>query len=189
MEKIKKIIVGMSGASGAPITVELLKCLQQNDRIETHFVMTKGAELTLEQECGMTPEEIKTLADVCYDNNNIGDKIASGSFRVDGMVVVPCSMKTIAGIVSGYSDNLLLRACDVTIKEQRKLILVARESPLSTIHLRNMYQISQLGVMIVPPMTQYYSHFDKIDQITQQFVQRLLEHLGLPSKGYQWGGM
>lgn len=151
MGKKQRLIVGMSGASGAPLTVELLRQLSLCPEVETHLVATRGAELTLRQECGMTLDDLKQLAPVYHDNGDIGASIASGSCKTMGMIVCPCSMKTVAGVVSGYSDNLLLRAADVCLKERRRLVLAARESPLSTLHLRNLYEASQLGAVILPP--------------------------------------
>ena len=128
----KRLVIGMSGASGAPLTVELLRQLRdRHPQVQTHLIVTHGAELTLAQETDVSMAQLKSLASVCHANGNIGAAPASGSFRTMGMIVVPCSMKTVAGIVSGYSDNLLLRAADVMLKERRKLVLVAREAPLS----------------------------------------------------------
>ena len=121
---MKKILVGISGASGAPIAIRLLKRLREMADVETHLIMTKGAELTIAQETDCTVEQVKALADVVYDVSSLGECPASGSFKMDAMIIVPCSMKTAAGIASGYSDNLLLRAADVTLKEARQLVLV-----------------------------------------------------------------
>lgn len=187
---VDRLVIGVSGASGAPIAVELLRQLQvEHPEIETHLVASRGAELTLRQECGMELGELKTLARVCHENDAIGASIASGSFPTMGMAVVPCSMKTVAGVVSGYSDNLLLRAADVCLKERRKLVLVARESPLSTVHLRNLYEASQLGAVIVPPILTYYNHPGTVDEMTRYIVQRILSQFGLGRAGYQWEGM
>ncbi|MGN0985354.1 MAG: UbiX family flavin prenyltransferase [Candidatus Enterenecus sp.] len=184
----KRLIVGMSGASGAPLTVELLRRLrEEHPEIETHLIVTRGGELTLAQECGGV--RLAELADVVYDNGDIGAGPASGSFRTMGMVVVPCSMKTVAGVHSGYSDNLLLRAADVTLKERRRLVLVTREAPLSTIHLRNLYELSLMGAVILPPMLSYYSHPVTIEDCTRHTVERVLAQLGLDGDGYQWEGM
>ena len=153
---MKKILVGISGASGAPIAIRLLKRLREMADVETHLIMTKGAELTIVQETDCTVEQVKALADVVYDVSSLGECPASGSFKMDAMIIVPCSMKTAAGIASGYSDNLLLRAADVTLKEARQLVLVARESPLSPVHLRNLHELSSMGVRVVPPMISFY---------------------------------
>lgn len=186
----KRLIVGVSGASGAPLAVELLRQLHENfPEIETHLVVTRGGELTLTQETGLTLSDLRKLASVSYDNDSIGASIASGSFRTMGMIVIPCSMKTVAGIVSGYSDNLLLRAADVCLKERRKLVLVARESPLSTVHLRNLYEASKLGAVIVPPMLTYYNHPVSVEEMTCRCASRILSQFGLDGERYEWEGV
>lgn len=179
----QRIIVGMSGASGIPIAVELLKQLQNVPDIESHLVYTKSAEITIPLESELSLEEIRNLADTVYDNCNIGAGPASGTFRAIGMVVVPCSMKTLAGIVSGYSDNLLLRAADVTLKERRKLVLVTRECPLGTVHLRNMYEASQLGAVIVPPVLSYYNHPETLEDCTRHIVGKILDQFEIECDG------
>lgn len=185
-----RLVVGMSGASGAPLTVALL--LQLRDRhpeIETHLIVTHGAALTLAQETDLSLEDLRALASVSYENGDIGAAPASGSFKTMGMIVAPCSMKTVAGIVSGYSDNLLLRAADVTLKERRKLVLAARESPLGTVHLRNLYEASQLGAVVVPPMLAYYNHPFSLEDCANHVVNRLLSQFDLDEGGYQWTGL
>ncbi|MDD2970849.1 MAG: UbiX family flavin prenyltransferase [Lachnospiraceae bacterium] len=177
-----RIIVGISGASGAPIAIELLKSLREESDVETHLVYSAGAVQTIRQETISTLEELEALADEVYDCNNIGGSIASGSYQMDAMIVVPCSMKTLAGIVSGYSDNLLLRAADVTLKERRKLILVTRECPLSTIHLRNMLEISNMGGIILPPVLSYYNHPETIEDATKHIVGKIMDTVGLDYK-------
>lgn len=186
---MRRIVVGMSGASGAPLTVELLKELKSIPEAETHFVYTKGAEETLRQETGITMEEMAALADVVYDNSHIGAAIASGSFRTEGMLVVPCSMKTAAGIASGYSENLLLRAADVILKERRKLVLAVRECPLSSIHLRNLLELSQAGAVILPSVLTYYQHPESVSDLTRHMVGKLLDQFGLDCGGFRrWDG-
>ena len=186
----KRLVIGMSGASGAPLTVALLRQLRErHPEIETHLVVTKGGEMTLRQETGMRLEELHALAGVCHASSNIGAAPASGSFKTMGMIVVPCSMKTVAGIVSGYSDYLLLRAADVTLKERRKLVLVAREAPLSTVHLRNLYEASQLGAVILPPMLTYYNHPASLEDCTRHTVNRILSQFDLDEDSYSWEGM
>lgn len=183
---MKKIVVGISGASGIPLAVRLLKELQKHPDVETHLVYTFGAVSTIAQECQQTLEEIKALADVVYDNRDIGASIASGTFVVEGMIVIPCSMKTIAGIRSGYTDNLLLRACDVMIKEKRKLILVARESPLSPIHLDNLSYLSHLSsVMIMPPMMTYYQLPQSIEDMEIHIIGKILAQFDMEVDRFQ----
>ena len=187
---VNRLIVGMSGASGAPLTVELLRQLQnRHPEVETHLIVTRGGEMTLTQETRMALAELQALATVCHDNSSIGASIASGSFKTMGMIIVPCSMKTVAGVVSGYSDNLLLRAADVCLKERRKLVLAARESPLSTVHLRNLYEASQLGAVILPPMLTYYNAPQSLEDCTRHTVNRILSQFDLDEGSCQWEGM
>jgi len=144
-------------------------------------------ELTIEEECGISLSEFCSYADVCYDNHNIGATIASGTYKTIGMVVCPCSMKTVAGIAHGYSDNLLLRAADVVLKEQRKLVLVTRESPLSKIHLDNMAYLAGLpGVFILPPVISYYSHPKTLEDVEQQIVGRILDRFDIDAGLKRW---
>lgn len=185
----KRLIIGVSGASGAPLAVEMLEQLRQNHpELETHLVMTRSAEMTLRAECDMAPEQLRTLASICHDIDAIGASIASGSFKTLGMIVIPCSMKTVAGIVSGYSDNLLLRSADVCLKERRRLVLVAREAPLSTVHLRNLYEASRLGAVVLPPVPAYYRRPETVAQCTAHTVQRALSQFGLDDGDYEWMG-
>lgn len=185
----KRLVVGVSGASGAPLAVELLRALQANPDVETHLILTRGGEMTLRQEMGITAAELSLLADFTHENLNIGAAPASGSWKSLGMVVCPCSMKTVAGIVSGYSDNLLLRAADCMLKERRKLVLVARESPLSTLHLENLYKASRYGAVILPPMQTYYNHPATVQEMTRHTVQRILSQFDLDNELCEWEGM
>lgn len=145
--------------------------------------------MTLRSESDVSVETLRSYASVYHPIDEIGASIASGSFRTMGMIVVPCSMKTAAGIHSGYSDNLLLRAADVCLKERRKLVLVARESPLSTLHLRNLYELSQMGVVILPPMLTYYQEPSSLEDCTRHMVQRILSQFDLDETAYEWRGM
>lgn len=184
----KRLVIGISGASGAVLGIEILKILRENTDWETHLVISRGAELTIPKETEYTLEDVMHLADKVYDINNIGAGIASGTFKTDGMIIVPCSMKTVAGIASGYSDNLLLRAADVTIKERRNLILVTRESPLSTIHLRNMLTLSELGAFIIPPMISYYNKPLCLEDMNRHIVGKILDKFGIDVSGFnRWG--
>ncbi|NLJ79828.1 MAG: UbiX family flavin prenyltransferase [Firmicutes bacterium] len=186
----KRLVVGISGASGAIVGIELLATLKAHRDWETHLVITGGGEITISQEAEYDLEAVQALADVVHPIDNIGATIASGSFETEGMVVVPCSMKTVAGIAGGYSDNLLLRAADVTIKEQRKLVLVARESPLSTIHLRNMLLLAEQGVVILPPMLTYYNLPSVIEDLNYHIIGKILDQFGIPLKEFRrWEGL
>lgn len=184
----KRLVIGMSGASGAILGIEMLRILKENSQWETHLVVSRGAEETIIQETEYEPMEVMNLADKVYSLKDIGASIASGTFKAEGMIIVPCSMKTVAGIACGYSDNLLLRAADVTIKERRKLVIVARESPLSTIHLRNMLSLSELGAIIVPPMISYYNKPASLEDLNRHVIGKILDKFDIEVNGFnRWG--
>lgn len=184
----KRIIVGISGASGAPVAVEVLKALKKSD-LEIHLVISDGARRTIETETGMPCSQVEALADVVHDNYNIGASIASGSYRTMGMIVVPCSMKTLAGINCGYSDNLLLRAADVVLKERRKLVLAVRECPLSSVHLKNMLELSQAGAVILPLMLSYYNQPETLQDATGHIAGKILDQFDLEYEPFRrWEG-
>lgn len=169
--------------------VRLLEELASHS-VETHLVMSHWAKKTLELETPQTVEAVQALADHHYDLSDLASPLASGSFGHDGMVVAPCSMKTLAGIRHGFSQNLIQRAADVTLKEGRKLILMPRESPLSTIHLENMLGLSQMGVRIVPPMPTFYHHPQTIQELVDSSIERVLDLLGIPKKDTKrWGDL
>lgn len=187
MEK-KRLIIGITGASGAPLAAELLRMLQKETDVETHVILSHCGELTLGHEMEMSREELRSLCTRLYDNEDYGAGPASGSFRTEGMIVIPCSMKTLAGIVTGYCDTLLLRAADVTLKERRKLVLVPRECPFSTIHLRNLTTASELGAVIVPPVPAYYNHPATVAEINAHVAGKVLSQFGL-GEVREWNGM
>jgi len=172
---MNRLIIGISGASGSLLGIELLKALRLNKEWETHLIVSPSAEITLLSETAYTVDETKALADVVYDFKDIAAAVSSGSFKTAGMVVAPCSMKTLAGIASGYSDNLLLRSADVILKERRKLVLAVRESPLSVIHIKNMLFAAQAGAIILPPMLTYYSKPENILEMTRHVVGKILD--------------
>lgn len=184
-----KIVVGISGGSGSIYAVSLLKGLKELN-IETHLAVSTMGEHVTKHECGIELDELKSMATYYHDNSDFFSPIASGSFKVDGMVVVPCSMKTLSGIANGYSDSLITRACDVTIKEQRKLILVPRETPLSTIHLENMLKLSKMGVTIFPPSPGFYNHPETIEDIVLHMTGRIIDMLGVENNLVnRWNGV
>lgn len=186
----ERLIIGVSGASGMPLAIEILKQLKKLENIETHLICSRAAEITLKEESNITLEELYQLADVVYDNQNIGAACASGSFRAKGMIVVPCSMKTVAGIASGYSDSLLLRAADVMIKERRKLVLAVRECPLSPIHLKNMYELSMMGVMIVPIVLSFYNQPQGLEDCVCHIAGKILDQFGIEGTNFKrWEGL
>ena len=186
----KRIVVGPSGASGMPLLIKCLKILRTKEEYRSLLVMSRNAKLTLEQETDWSVSQVETLADEVFDPDNIGAGPASGSYRTEGMVIVPCSMKTVAGIVSGYTDNLLLRAADVTMKEKRPLVLAARETPMSEIHLRNLYELSRMAnVWIVPPMMTFYQRPESMDDMVTHLAAKLLSPFGVEVKEYRrWKG-
>lgn len=184
----KRLVIGMSGASGAALGIELLKALQGFPDWESHLVISDGARAIIECETGFSAQEVAAMATRCHAPEDLGACIASGTFRTRGMVIVPCSMKTLAGVATGYADNLLLRAADVALKERRKLVLVARESPLSTLHLRNMQTASELGALILPPMLAFYHRPSCIEDMTRHTVGKILDVFGLEMPGFRrWG--
>lgn len=185
----KRLIVGISGASGAPIAVELLRALR-NTEVESHLIISRGGECTIRQETSLSPDQVRALADAAYSPEDLGAGPASGTWESLGMAIVPCSMKTAAGIWSGYSDTLLLRAADVTLKEHRRLVLAARESPLSTIHLRNLYELSAMGAVILPPVVSYYHHPQSPEDITRHLVGKILDQFQIQSPDFRrWEGL
>ncbi len=182
----KRIIVGVTGASGAPLALRCLRALRADGGYEIHLIMTPSALLTISEECSATEGDFRALADRCYANTDTGAAVASGSFRCEGMLIVPCSMKTAAGIVSGYADSLLLRAADVTLKERRPLVLCPRETPMSYIHLRNLSELARLPeVRIVPPMMSWYTRPETIEDMETQAAARLLGVFGVEPEGYK----
>ena len=183
-----RVIVGITGASGIIIAVELLQRLRNIGTIETHLIITDGGALTIRDETNFDVYSINKLADFVYNVHEMDATIASGSFLTDGMVIVPCTMKTVAGIVSGYSDNLLLRAADVCIKENRTLIVVPREMPFSKIHLRNMKELADLGVIVMPPVMTFYNTDMTLQSHINHVVNKILLQLHLPTDIVEWSG-
>lgn len=183
-----RLVIGITGASGTPLALELLQELKQIPQVESHVILSQCGELTLQHEAGMSRDDLRSLCTRLYDNDDYGAAPASGSFQTMGMVIIPCSMKTLAGITSGYCDTLLLRSGDVTLKEGRKLILVPRECPFSTIHLRNLYQVSQLGATVIPPVPAYYNHPRTIEDVNRQIARKVLSQFGL-GEVPEWAGM
>ncbi|WP_262698315.1 MULTISPECIES: non-oxidative hydroxyarylic acid decarboxylases subunit B [Streptomyces] len=185
-----RLIVGMTGATGAVFGVRLLETLAGLPEVETHLVLSRWARTTIELETGRSAREVAALADVTHSPEDQGATISSGSFRTDGMIIAPCSMKTLAGIRAGYADGLVGRAADVVLKERRRLVLVPRETPLSEIHLENMLALSRMGVRMVPPMPAFYNHPRSVDDIVDHLTARLLDQFDLPAPAAgRWAGM
>jgi flavin prenyltransferase len=183
-----RLVVGITGASGAIFgirTLEILKTLN----IETHLVVSQWARTTIAHETSYTLAQVEALATQVHHADNQAAPISSGSFRTDGMIIAPCSMKTLAAIRVGFGDSLITRAADVTLKERRKLVLVARESPLSEIHLDNMLALAKMGSVILPPMAEFYSNPKSLDDMVNHIIGRLLDQFGLDMPGmHRWGG-
>lgn len=178
-EPRQRIIVGISGASGAIYGVRLLQALRTLPSIETHAVISDAGWLNITHELGLERTHAPALADVVHSIDHIGASIASGSFRASGMVVAPCSMRTLAAIAHGLADNLLTRAADVMLKERRRLILLARETPLHLVHLRNMTTVTEMGAIVCPPVPAFYQKPQTVDDIVQHSIARVLDLLGL----------
>ena len=186
---MKRIIVGISGATGAIYGIRLLQLFRSVDSIETHLVMTPAARRTVLLETEYSLDDVEALADCVHRSADIAASISSGSFRSMGMIVAPCSMKTVSGIATSYSDNLLLRAADVTLKERRPLVLLVRETPMHLGHLRLLTQVAELGGIVMPPVPAFYHRPMDAAEMAEQFVCRVLAHIGLPQPdAYVWKG-
>src|SRR5262245_20606637 len=184
----RRLIVGITGASGTIYGVRLLQMLRGSD-IETHLVMSRWAARTLVHETDVTPEEVQRLASVVHPVTDQGAAISSGSFVTMGMIVAPCSVRTLAAIAHGLGDNLIHRAADVVLKERRTLVLAVREAPLSEIHLENMLKLSRMGAVIAPPVPAFYSRPRSIDEIVNYTAARLLDQFGLNVDVDRWAGL
>ena len=184
---MRKIIVGISGASGIVLGLRALQMLREAG-VETHLVMSKSAELTLHYEMDMSTEEFKASADVFYPVKNVGAAIASGSFITDGMLIAPCSVRTMSEIATGVTSTLLTRAADVVLKERRRLVLMVRETPLHTGHLRTMTALSEMGAVIAPPVPAFYTGVQTLDEFATQSVGRTLDLFGISTSINRWQG-
>ena len=176
---MKKLIVGISGASGVIYGIRMLEVLRDMDDVETHLVMSRFARLNIEIETTFTPQAVEDLADVVHSFGNQAASISSGSFKTDGMVIAPCSMKTLSGIAHSSADSLLVRAADVVLKEHRRLVLMPREVPLHVGHCKLLYEAAQLGAVIAPPMPAFYNRPKTIDDLVNHSVGRVLDLFGL----------
>ena len=183
-----RLVVAVTGASGTIYAKRLLEALRDLG-VEAHLVVSEAAETVIRHELGMTRQELEGLATRAYPVRDLEGPLVSGSFKTDGMVVIPCSMKTLAGICQGYSDDLILRAADVAMKEKRRLILVPRETPLSVVHLRNMLDLAEQGVVILPAMPAYYHRPGSVEALVDHVVGKVLDLLGIEHELYaRWGG-
>ncbi len=185
-----KITIGMSGASGAILGVEMLKALRAFPDHETHLIISEGARVTLEYESDWRLGDVQALADYCYDIKDMAAPVSSGSFKTDGMIIIPCSMKTLSAVVHGFADNLLVRAADVCLKEKRPLILVPRETPLGKIHLRNLVGAADCGCTIIPPMLTFYNKPRTIQEQIDHIIGKVLMQFGLEHQSFKpWKGV
>ena len=176
---MKRLIIGISGASGAIYGVRMLQVLRDVPDIETHLILSQAARQTLAMETDYSVREVQALADVVHDARDIAASISSGSFKTAGMVILPCSMKTLSGIVHSYTDGLLTRAADVVLKERRPLVLCVRETPLHLGHLRLMTQAAELGAVIMPPVPAFYHRPQSLDDVINQTVNRVLDQFDI----------
>jgi polyprenyl P-hydroxybenzoate/phenylacrylic acid decarboxylase-like protein len=185
----QRLIIGVSGSSGPQLGWATLQALHRHPDIETHVVISRGADKTIQLEIGSDRRDFESLADVSYDPDDLAAAISSGSFHTIGMVVVPCSMKTLAAIAAGTSTDLLTRAADVCLKERRKLVLVTRETPLSLIHIRNMETVTLAGATVLPPMPAFYHRPETIDDLLNQTTGKILDQFDIKHDLFQrWGG-
>lgn len=186
----KRITVAITGATGAPYGIELLRKIRSMSDVESHLVLSSAGALTAKSETGMGKADIEALADVCYRDRDIGAAVASGSFVADAMIIAPCSMKSLAAIASGYASTLTARAADVQLKERRTLILMVREAPLNLTHLRNMVAVTEAGGIVFPPVPAFYSKPADLDDMISQTLDRVLLLAGVDVSGrYAWPGI
>jgi len=184
-----RIVVGVTGASGSVYGWRLLEKLRSREDAEIHLILTRSGERTAFLEMGKNSADFKALADCSYPVEDIGCRLASGSFETAGMVIAPCSIHTMSAIASGISSNLVIRAADVALKERRRLVLMVRESPLHLGHLRSMTALAEMGAILAPPMPAFYHHPKSVDEIVEHSVDRVLDLIGLPSSGARrWNG-
>ena len=185
-----KIIVGISGASGPQYGIRLLEVLKGIKQVETHLIISEAAKTNIKLETDWQVEQVEALADFVYDINNLAAAISSGSFRTDGMVIAPCSMKTLSGLANSFTINLLIRAGDVILKEKRRLIIVFRETPVHLGHLRLLTQLAEMGATILPPVPAFYHRPKTIQDILDQTTGKIIDQLGVPHRLFRrWGGI
>ena len=175
---MRRLIIGMTGSTGAIFGIRMLEALKHTD-VETHLIISKWAQRTIEHETRHTLEQVRAMATVVHSQGDMGASISSGSFLTEGMVVIPCSVRTLGGIANGYGEHLVHRAADVILKERRKLVLVVRETPLSEVHLENMLKLARMGVVMLPPMPAFYNHPKTVEDVIDHIVMRVLDQFGI----------
>jgi polyprenyl P-hydroxybenzoate/phenylacrylic acid decarboxylase-like protein len=186
----KRLIVAITGATGSIYGVRILEMLRAVGGWETHLIVSDAGALNAWQDLGLARKSLERLADVMHNVRDVGASIASGSFITEGMVIAPCSMKTLAAVAHGFSDNLVSRAADVVLKERRRLVLLVREAPLNLAHLRNMVAVTEMGSIVFPPVPAFYSHAQSVDELVNHTAGRVLDVLGVPHERImRWRGM
>ena len=185
---MRRLIIGMTGSTGAIFGIRMLEALKHTD-VETHLIISKWAQRTIEHETRHTLEQVRAMATVVHSQGDMGASISSGSFLTEGMVVIPCSVRTLGGIANGYGEHLVHRAADVILKERRKLVLVVRETPLSEVHLENMLKLARMGVVMLPPMPAFYNHPKTVEDVIDHIVMRVLDQFGIAAPhAKRWDG-
>src|SRR5437764_4770385 len=177
---MRRLIIGMTGSTGAIFGVRMLEALKATE-VESHLIISKWAQRTLEHETPYTVEQVRGLATVVHSPGDMGASLSSGSFKTEGMVVIPCSVRTLGCIANGYGEHLVHRGADVVLKERRRLVLVVRETPLSEVHLENMLKLARMGVVMLPPLPAFYNHPQTIDDVVNHIVGRVLDQLKIPA--------
>ncbi|SHH49308.1 UbiX family flavin prenyltransferase [Pollutimonas bauzanensis] len=185
----RRLVVGITGATGAIYAVRMLQALRGVADVESHLVVSPPGVLNIKYELGLSRQDVHSLADQVYNFRDVGAALSSGGFDTAGMVVVPCSMRTLAAVAHGLSDNLVTRAADVTLKERRRLVMMVRETPLNLAHLRNMTAVTEMGGIIFPPLPAFYHHPKTLEEMVDHTVARVLELFGIHVPGPHWEGM
>jgi polyprenyl P-hydroxybenzoate/phenylacrylic acid decarboxylase-like protein len=187
----KRLIIAITGATGAIFGYRMLEVLQQQQEWESHFVISKAGVVNLKHELNLSRSQLADMADVSHGINDIASSIASGSYKTEGMIIAPCSMKTLAAIAHGFGDNLISRAADVVLKERRRLVVMPRETPLNLAHIRNMATITEMGGIIFPPMPSFYNKTDSMQAMVDENVGRVLGFFGVNTEGLYkpWEGL
>ena len=187
----KRLVLGITGATGAVYGVRLLQVLRDRPDWETHLIISSAGLINLKHELEMSRSELYQLADVTHDNKDVAASIASGGFKTEGMIIAPCSMKTLAAVAHGFGDNLISRAADVALKERRRLVIMPRETPLNLAHIRNMASVTEMGGVIYPPMPAFYNKVQSIDAMVDDAVGRILAMFGIETEGLYtpWQGL
>ena len=184
------LVIGITGASGAIYGIRLLEVLSTNKEVEAHLVVSEAGEAIIKHETDWEMEKVRALADVCYDIDDIGSRLSSGSFKRDGMVIAPCSMKTLSALANSYTDNLIARAADITLKERRRLVLLARETPFHLGYLKNMVKLTEMGAIILPPIPAFYHKPKTIMEIVDHTIGKVLDLLDIKHNLFpRWPGL